>query len=304
MRFELTLLGTNSALPAYGRFPSAQVLNVQERHYLVDCGEGAQIRMSQFGVRRSKIQQVFISHLHGDHIFGLAGFLSSMALLGREDPIELYSPKGLEEMVRVLFKYSGGLSFPLHFHTLDTEKNQLIFEDKAITVHSLPLVHRVPSAGFLFREKERPRNMRPEKIETYNIHYRDIPAIKAGADYVLPDGRRISNEELTLPPPAPRSYAYCSDTAYHEPLASMIQGVDLLYHESTFCEDMREQAVLTGHSTARQAAEIARLAGAGRLILGHYSSRYKSLKPFLEEARAVFPNTELGDDGRVFEVEA
>ena len=302
MRFELTLLGTNSALPAFGRFPSSQALNVQENHYLIDCGEGAQIRMSEFGVRRSRIRQVFISHLHGDHVYGLTGFLSSLALLGREEPMDIYSPPGLEEAIRVFLKHTGGLSFPLRFTEIDTGRHQLIFEDGIIEAYSLPLVHRVPTSGFLFREKERPRNMRPEKIEAYHIPYRDIPAIKSGADYVLPNGRRVPNEELTLPPPAPRSYAYCSDTAFHEPLASMARGVNLLYHESTFCEDLREQAPLTGHSTARQAAEIARLAGAGKLILGHYSSRYKSLETFLREAREVFPNTELGLDGKVFEV--
>ena len=302
MRFELTLLGTNSALPAYGRFPSSQVLNIQESHYLIDCGEGAQIRMVEFGVRSGRIRQAFISHLHGDHIYGLIGFLSSQSLTGRQRPLDIFAPSGLEEIIQVQLKHTGGVGFSLRFHTIDTEKHQLIFEDKHTEVYSLPLLHRVPASGFLFREKERPRNMRPEKIEAYNIHYRDIPAIKAGAGLDLPGGRHIRNEELTLPPPAPRSYAYCSDTAYCEALVPLIQGVGLLYHESTFCEDMQEQAALTGHSTARQAATIAAMAGAGRLILGHYSSRYKSLEPFLQEARAVFPNTELGMDGRVFEV--
>lgn len=301
MRFELTLLGTNSALPAFGRFPSSQALNIQENHYLIDCGEGAQIRMSEYGVRRSRIRQVFISHLHGDHVYGLAGFLSSLAMLGRQEPMEVFSPFGLEEAMRVLFKHTGGLSYPLNFHVIDPERHQLIFEDGHVEVYSLPLLHRVPASGFLFKEKERPRNMRPDKIEAYNIHYRHIPAIKAGADFELADGARVPNEELTIPPPPPRSYAYCSDTAFNERLVSMIEGVNLLYHESTFCEDMREHAALTGHSTARQAATIAKLAGAGRLILGHYSSRYQDLGRFLKEAREVFPDTELGIDGKVFE---
>lgn len=303
MRFELTLLGTNSALPAYGRFPSAQVLNIQGKCYLIDCGEGAQMRMAEYGVPRSRIRQIFISHLHGDHIFGLAGFLSSLSLLGRQGPMDIFSPPGLEAAIRGLLECGGGLSFPLRFHLVDTERHQVIFEDKHTRVYSLPLVHRIPASGFLFREKERPRNMRPEKIKAYNIHYRDIPAIKGGADYRLPDGRLVPNEELTLPPPVPRSYAYCSDTAYSEALAPMIRGVDLLYHESTFCEDMAAHAAATGHSTARQAAAIARMAGARRLILGHYSSRYENLGPFLEEARTVFPDAELGEDGKVFGVE-
>ena len=302
MRFELTLLGTNSALPAFGRFPSSQVLNIQENHYLIDCGEGAQIRMGECGVRRHKIKQVFISHLHGDHIYGLIGFLSSLSLSDRTAPMDIFAPLGLEEIIQVLLKYTGGLSFALKFHTIDTEQHRLIFENASVEVYSLPLVHCVPTSGFLFKEKSRPRNMKPEKIEAYNIPFHDIPEIKAGADYESSDGQLISNEELTLPPPAPRSYAYCSDTAYQKSLVPLIQGVNLLYHESTFCEDRQGQAALTGHSTAHQAATIAKMAGAERLVLGHYSSRYHSLEPFLKEARAVFPNTELGLDGKVFEV--
>ncbi len=304
MRFELTLLGTNSAVPAYGRFPTAQVLNVRESLFLIDCGEGAQMRINDFNVRRNKIKQAFISHLHGDHIYGLIGFLSSLALNNRKKPFHIYSPEGLEEIIGVQLKYTGGLPFALHFHTIDPSRHQLIFENKKLRVHSLPLDHRIPTCGFLFREKERERSMRPEKIREYDIHHRFIPGIKQGGDYVLPDGRVIPNNELTAPPPAPRSYAYCSDTAYNEQLAPLIKGVDLLYHEATFCEEDAEQAVITKHSTARQAASIARQAEVGKLVLGHYSSRYKELDHFLEEARAVFPNTELGEDGKVFSLPA
>ncbi len=304
MRFELTLLGTNSAIPAFGRFPTAQVLNIRECLFLIDCGEGAQLRMAELKVRAGKIHQVFISHLHGDHIYGLFGFLSSLSLNGRKHALDIYAPHGLEEIVRVLFRYSGGLSFPLHFHEIDTEEHRLLFENARVEVYSLPLLHRIPASGFLFREKELPRSMRPEKIQEYGIHFSHIPAIKAGAGFELPDGSVVPNSELTLPPPPPRSYAFCSDTAYSEALAPLIQGVGLLYHESTFCEDMREQAALTGHSTARQAAAIAKMAGVGRLVLGHYSSRYENLQPFLEEAREVFPNTELGLDGMVLEAPA
>lgn len=302
MCFELTLLGTSSAVPAFGRFPTAQVLKVNKSLFLIDCGEGAQIRMAGLGIRHSKIRQVFISHLHGDHFYGLISFLSSLSLNNRREAMDIFSPQGLEEVIRVLLKYSGGLSFPLRFHVIDTERSQLLFENAGLQVYSLPLLHRVPASGFLFKEKERQPNMRPEKIQQYDIHYRDIPAIKAGADYELPGGGLVPNAELTLPPPVPRSYAFCSDTAYNEALIPLIRGVSLLYHESTFCENLREQAALTGHSTARQAASIAQQAGAGKLVLGHYSSRYEDLSPFLEEARAVFPNTELGLDGKVFEV--
>lgn len=303
MRFELTVLGSNSALPAYGRFPTAQVLAVRERCYLIDCGEGAQMRMAEFGIRQGRIGQVFISHLHGDHIFGLIGWLASLALCSREEPLDIFAPAGLEEIIRVQLKYTGGLPFPLAFHTIGPGRHALIFEDSAVSVYSLPLAHRIPASGFLFRERERPRNIRPECIDTFRIPYQAIPEIKAGADYRMEDGRVIPNAELTLGPPPPRSYAYCSDTAYHEALIPLVRGVDLLYHESTFCDEQAAHAAETGHSTARQAATIALKAGVGRLILGHYSSRYKNLEPFLEEARSVFPATELGLDGARFEVE-
>ncbi|MCB0568797.1 MAG: ribonuclease Z [Phaeodactylibacter sp.] len=297
MRFELTLLGTNSALPAHGRFPSAQALQVQGNIYLADCGEGAQMRMRAFGIRESRIGQVFISHLHGDHIYGLIGWLTSQSLNNRTAPLDIFAPHGLEEIIRVQLRYAGPLTFPLAFHTIDPDTHGRIFEDKLIEVWTLPLKHRIPTCGFLFREKERPRNIRPECIEAYDIPYQAIPGIKGGADFRPPNGRLIPNAELTVAPPRPHSYAYCSDTAYHEPLIPLIEGVDLLYHESTFCEAQSAQAAETGHSTARQAANIARQAGVGRLLLGHYSSRYQDLSPFLEEARAVFPNTELGVDG-------
>ncbi|MCB0553216.1 MAG: ribonuclease Z [Phaeodactylibacter sp.] len=302
MRFELTLLGTNSALPAYGRFPTAQVLNIQEKLYLIDCGEGAQIRMGQFGLRQAKISQAFISHLHGDHIYGLIGWLTSLALINRQEPLDIFAPEGLEEIIRVQLKYTGGLPYSLSFYTIDPSRHSLIFEDKRVAIFSLPLAHRIPATGFLFREKEKARNIRPDCIEAYQIPFQAIPGIKAGNDYQLEDGRLIPNADLTLDPPKPRTYAFCSDTAYHEPLIPLIQGVDLLYHESTFCDDLVDIAAETGHSTARQAATIALKAGVARLVLGHYSSRYPSLEPFLLEARSVFPNTELGVDGASFEV--
>lgn len=305
MPFRLTLLGTSSALPAYGRFSTAQVLQIEHQRYLIDCGEGAQIRLMEYGLYKGTINQIFISHLHGDHYFGLLGLLTSYSLLGRTKKLTVFGPEGLEEIFQVNMRYSGGrdLSFPLYFEVVDPCAHRLIFEDHRVRVYSLPLDHRIPAAGFLFREKRQPRNMIGEKIEAYGIPYREIPAIKDGADYQLPDGRIIPNEELTLPPPPPRSYAYCSDTAYREALVPLITGVDLLYHESTFLEVDRDRAEQTKHATARQAATIAAKAGARRLVLGHYSSRYRDLTPFLEEARRVFPATELGVDGRSYEVE-
>jgi ribonuclease Z len=304
MPFQLTLLGTSSALPAHGRFSTAQLLQVSNHRYLIDCGEGTQIRLMEYGLNKGNINRIFISHLHGDHYYGLLGLLTSYSLLGRTQPLTILGPEGLEAIFEVNMRYSGGrgLSFPIRFQVIDPAVHQCIFEDEKVKVYSLPLDHRIPAAGFLFREKPRPRNMIPDKIEEYQIPYQQIPAIKDGADFTLPDGSVIPNVELTLPPPAPRSFAYCSDTAYREELIPLIEGVDLLYHESTFLQENLEQAILTKHSTAKQAATIAAKAGVERLVLGHYSSRYKDLTPFLEEARKVFPKTELGVDGHTFEV--
>jgi ribonuclease Z len=298
--FRLTILGVSAALPISGRFTSSQVLSVGSKSYLIDCGEGAQMRMLEFGINSSSIGQVFISHLHGDHIYGLIGLLGSMALLGRKKPLDVFAPAGLEEIIQVQLKYVGPVPYSLAFHAIDQSAHKLIYEDKAVEIYSLPLIHRVPAAGFLFREKERLRNMRPEQIAAHAIPYQSIPAIKAGADYQTEGGNLIPNEALTLAPLPPRSYAYCSDTAYSEALPPLIQGVDLLYHESTFCDGMEELATATGHSTARQAATVALKAQAGQLVLGHYSSRYPDLNLFLEQAREVFPRTALGIDGGAF----
>ena len=306
MVFELTVLGTSSALPAFNRFPSAQLLRLESRSYLIDCGEGTQLRLFQYARRIGKINQIFISHLHGDHYYGLMGVLSSLSLLGRKTALTVLGPEGLKEIFDTNLRYSGGhpLSYPVHFQVIDPTRYQKVFEDTQVEVFSLPLDHRIPAAGFLFREKQRPRNMISEKILEYQIPYQQIPAIKAGADFIMEDGRPVPNEELTLPPPEPRSFAYCSDTSFKADLIPLLSGVDLLYHESTFCEDNRDRAHATGHSTAKEAATIAARAGAQQLILGHYSSRYEDLTCFLEEARAVFPNTELGEDGRTYGVDA
>lgn len=301
--FELQLLGTNSALPAFGRHPTAQILQIGKELFLIDCGEGTQMRFQKFGVRPNKINQIFISHLHGDHFYGLIGLLTTLSLLGRTKPLDIYAPEGLEEMIRVQTQYAGGEApYPLQFHRIDTEVHQLIFENNRVEVFSIPLDHRVPTAGFLFREKPKDRKMIGSKIDEYHIPYSAIPGIKKGQDFILSNGQRIPNEQLTEDPTPARSYAYCSDTRYKEDIIPIIKGVDLLYHESTFCEDLVAKTGPTGHSTAKQAAQIAKQAEVGRLILGHYSSRYDNLERFEMEARSVFENVVAGREGEVYGV--
>lgn len=295
--FDVTFLGTSAALPAHGRFPTSQILRTERHLFMIDCGEGTQIRLSEYEVRWGKLRHIFISHLHGDHIFGLVGLLTSMALQSRVSPLHLHGPANLEPFLTHQLSYSGPLPFELHFHAVDPDQHQIIYENAQVEVYSLPLRHRVPASGFLFQEKPRPRNIRPEVIDRYGIHYRFLPGIQQGDDFVLPSGDSVPNVELTLPPRPPRSYAFCSDTAYHEALIPLLQGVDLLYHEATFLHADADRAEKTGHSTARQAATIAKAAGVGQLAIGHYSSRYIDLMPLLEEAQDVFPNTLLAMDG-------
>ncbi len=304
MPFELTILGSNSAVPMADRFPSAQILALEESLYLIDCGEGTQMRMMEHHIRRSKIQQIFISHLHGDHIFGLIGLITGFSLSRRQEPLEIFSPIGLEEIIRTQLKYGGAkLSYELSFRVVDTTISTCIFSDHHLLVYSIPLVHRIPTSGYLFVEKERPSNVRGDLLVELGIDHKQIPAIRQGADAVAADGRIISNKLISIPPPKPRSFAYCSDTLYHPPIVPIIQGADLLYHESTFMTSHEQRALETQHSTAMQAAMIAKKAGVGSLILGHYSSRYRDLLPLLAEAQAVFPNSELGLEGKKFTVE-
>ncbi len=303
MQFQLTILGSNSAIPANDRFPSAQVLRVQKRKYLIDCGEGTQLRLSQNNIGKQKINQIFISHLHGDHVFGLIGLLTTMSLLKRTGPLQVFSPAGLQEMIEVQLNATQTiLSYPLEFRVIDPTIFQPIFEDEVLTVFSIPLEHRVPCSGFLFREHPRLKKIRGAAIEKYNIPYPKIKSLKEGQDFTSEGGTLIPNDQLTLPPITPRSYAYCSDTIYLESIIPYIKGVDLLYHESTFLHERLEQAKYTKHSTCQEAATIAAKANVTKLLLGHYSSRYKDLSPLLEEARAVFPNTFLGLEGETHEV--
>ncbi len=302
MTFSLTILGSSAALPTSQRFPTAHVLQVDERFFVIDCGEGTQIQLRRFKVKMSQIKAIFISHLHGDHVFGLPGLLSSLSALDRTEPIEIYGPPLLDEWLTNQLKYFTPLNFPIHFRILASKEPELIYENKQITVSCFPLKHRIPTWGYLFREKEKLLNIRKDMIEFYQIPLRDILAIKSGADYQLPDGQIIANEKLTHPPMKPRSFAYCSDTMYMDHLSEVVRGVDLLYHEATFGNDAKDRAKETFHSTAEEAAKVAKAAEVEKLVIGHFSARYKNINPLLEEARQVFAHTEAAEDGRIFEV--
>ena len=303
MTFEVTILGSNSAIPANDRHPTSQVLNVNGSLYLIDCGEATQIQLSRYRVKRGRIDNIFISHLHGDHYFGLIGLITSFHLNRRVKPLHIYGPKGLEDIITLQLEYSKtALVYELIFHALEGKAGEEIFEDEHITVTVLEMTHRIPCSGFLFREKQKLPNIIADKIEEYKIPYEKIEDIKQGNDYVTPAGKVISHSELTIPPPPRRSYVFATDTLYNEALLPLIQGVDMLYHEATFSESSLGRAKETFHSTAIQAATIAKKAGAGKLLIGHFSAKYKDLTPLLEEAKTIFENTHLALEGLTFEV--
>ena len=300
---KLTILGTSSALPTSERFPSAHVLNVHERLLLIDCGEGTQLQLRKNKIRFGKINHIFISHLHGDHVFGLYGLLSSFSLMGRKAPLNLYAP---EYFKKILFSHLSDfeikLSFEINFVPLISKTPVQILDEKYITVTSFHLNHRIPTFGFLFREKEGDLNIIKESIEKYNIPVVRIPAIKKGEDFLTTSGAIIKNSELTTKPAPPLSYAYCSDTKYFKELASYIKGVDLLYHEATFAKDLGDLASVTCHSTTLDAAKTASEADVSKLIIGHFSSRYKDVSHLVEEARSIFPETYQAIDGKSYMV--
>jgi len=301
MSFELTILGSNSALPTSNRYPTAQVLEVPGRCFLIDCGEGTQIQLRRNKISFSKIRHIFISHLHGDHYYGLIGLLSTMNLLGVKSDVHIYAPSELKTLIQPQLDFiRGEMSIKPIFHPLNLKKPQTVFESKNIEVLSFPVKHSIPTVGFLFREKPKQANIKKEMIKAYNIPLAQIKDIKAGADFETEDGRIIPNEKLTTPPPKPKSYAFCTDTAFHPPIAEIINGVDLLYHEATFLEELKDLAEKTLHSTARQAAEMAKLSKASKLLIGHFSSRFKNLNDFKTEAREVFRNTELAIEGKKY----
>jgi ribonuclease Z len=308
MTFELTILGTSAAVPYKNRFLAGQMLNIQEETFLIDCGEATQFRFLHLGLKPSRLNHIFISHLHGDHCFGIFGVLTSMAMTGRETPLHVHAPKGLEAMIEAVFKATYYQSpFKIHFYELNTEGAALVFDNEKLSVHSFPLNHRVPTCGFIFREKPFLKNIIPEKIKQYNLSYDNIKAVKQGFDLKFKEptmnGLIIPNSELTLPSLVPRSFAYCSDTTYFEPILPHIEGVDLLYHEATFLNDMKQHAFDAGHSTAFEAGLMAQKAGVRQLIIGHFSARYENLDVLLSEAKTQFPNTVLGIDGQSYTVD-
>lgn len=280
------------------RHHTAQVLTVANSQYLIDCGEGTQRRLLEHKIRHQRIQNIFISHLHGDHFFGLFGLLGTMHLNGRTEPLRLFGPAGLDEVLTTQFRHSHTqLSFELDFTPVDTTQHELIFEDKQLTVHTLPMRHRIPCCGYLFREKPKRRRLLAERLP-HGLTPTQLTALTSGEDVVADNGELlVRNADVTAAPKRSRSYAYCSDTMYTESLADLVHGVDLLYHEATFLDDMRERAATTHHSTARQAGLLARRAEVHRLLIGHFSSRYRDLQPLLTEAKTMFEWTELAVEG-------
>ncbi len=298
MSFKITILGSSGALPAYGRFPSSQLVEIGNRHFLVDCGEGAQMQLMRYQANLHRINHIMISHLHGDHFLGLMGLIFTMHLLRRTNTLHLYGHKGLDEIITTQLKHSRSVpSFRLVFHQLQPGTRATVFEDDILSVETIPLAHKIACSGFLFREKPKPRRVDKDKLPD-GLRLRQIANLKKGDDVLDADGNILyRNAELTLPPRRSRSYAYCSDTAYREEIIEQIRGVDILYHEATFGYDEEPKAIETQHSTAAQAATIASKAEVGKLLIGHFSARYKDLTSLMEEARAIFPGTELAIEG-------
>lgn len=297
-KFEVNILGCGSATPTLQHHPSAQVINIREKLFMVDCGEGTQLQFRRSRLQFNKLTQIFISHLHGDHCFGLIGLISTLALLGRTGELTIHAPQDLQGLLQPQLDYFCRENpFKVNIEPFATTENKLIYEDRSVKVYSIPLIHRVPCSGFLFREQPGLAHILPEMIKFYNVPVRQIANIKKGADFVTEDGTIISNNRLTRASHTPRSYAYCSDTAYSEAVIPIIEGVDLLYHEATFSTEDAVRAKQTGHSTAIDAARIAEKANVKKLMLGHFSSRYTDNTMLQNEALQIFPNTILANEG-------
>lgn len=303
MAFQVKILGSNSATPAHNRNQTAQLLMVDNEYYLIDCGEGTQMQLIRYRIRFHKISHIFISHLHGDHYLGLMGLLLTMHLQGREQSLQIFGPAGLDEIITLQLRHSGTvLNYQLLFTAVESQAPGLIYESKLLTVHAVPMVHRIACTGFVFREKPKSRRFNKAKL-VEGITGEEIARLKAGEDVYSSDGTLLYRcLDYTLPPKRSYSYAYCSDTRYEPAIIPYIKNVDVLYHESTFTQEFEERAKQTFHSTARQAALIAKEANANTLVLGHYSVRYKDLSPLLHEARDVFYNTLLAVEGETIEI--
>ncbi len=305
MPFEVTIIGSNSALPAHGRHPTSQVLNIQDRIMLIDCGEGTQMRLERQKVKHARIENIFISHLHGDHFFGLIGLLTSYHLHHREKTINIFCPKGLDEIINVQLLHSNTqICYPIKYHFFEPRSGEVILDADFVRVETVKLTHRIPCAGFIFKEKLSPeKNIRPEAIQQYLLSIAQIQDAKKGKDILSGNGETIPNEALTLKPYRPRVYAYCTDTAYDTSIIPYIESADLLYHEATFDKSNVIRATETFHSTTVQAADIALKAKVKKLIIGHFSARYRTLDDLISETREVFPNSDLAEEGKTFTIE-
>lgn len=301
--FNINILGCGSALPTTRHLATSQVVDLRDKLYMIDCGEGTQVQMRRMRVRFGRLAHIFISHLHGDHCFGLPGLISTLGMLGRTGELVVHGPKEVETYLRpVMDLFCRGMEFEVRFNPVDTRSHSLVMEDRSLSVYSIPLKHRIPTCGYLFAEKPKEAHIIREMTDFYQVPVRCMKDIKQGQDYVTPEGEVVPNSRLTRPAAPPKRYAFCSDTAYNRSIIPIIEGADLLYHEATFAECDLARAKETFHSTARQAAEIARDAHVKRLVIGHYSARYEDLSELHREAEAVFPGTILGNEGTVIPV--
>lgn len=304
MAFKVTILGSSGAVPAYGRMPSAQFVEIENNYFLIDCAEGTQLQLMKYELNMHRIDHIFISHLHGDHYLGLMGLIFTLHLNKRKNDLHIYSHKGLDEIITLQLKYSkSALNYKILFHQLTPEKKEVIFENKFVTVETVPLLHKLDCSGFLIREKQKPRRIDKEMLPE-NLSILQLNKLKSGEDLIDENGNVLhKNESLTRSPRKSRSYAYCSDTQYYENIVEQIKGIDLLYHEATFMEEEADKAIETMHSTVKQAASIALKSNPVRLLIGHFSARYKDLLPVIDEAKRVFPNTYLALEGETFSIE-
>ena len=296
-KFVLHILGCGSALPTTRHFATSQVVNLRDKLFMIDCGEGAQMQLRKSRLKFSRLNHIFISHLHGDHCFGLMGLISTFGLLGRTAELHIHSPKGLEELLTPMLNFfCHTLAYKVIFHEFDTRQTSVVYEDRSMTVTTIPLQHRIPCCGFLFAEKARPNHIIRDMVDFYKVPVYELNRIKNGSDYVTPEGEVIANTRLTRPSDPPRKYAYCSDTIFRPEIVKQLSGVDLLFHEATFAESELARAKETYHTTAAQAARIALEAGVRQLVIGHFSARYEDESILLKEASAVFPNTILAKE--------